>query len=119
MRMSKVAVLVAIVAVCALYVGMSRTVAAEGGGRTGEVSGTVVSVESFKAERDIIRYKLTLTTEGGEDTFIIGPYNADGYALVKTLKAGDKVRVAWLIEGRGTQKWIKSIRKVTEEGEAK
>ncbi len=107
------------IAACALYLGTAPSFAEEGSPRTGELNGTVVSVESFKAERDIIRYKLTLTTGEGEDTFIIGPYNADGYALVKTLKAGDKVRVAWLIEGRGSQKWIKSIRKIEAEGETK
>ena len=119
MSLRKAAILGVFAAACVLGVGMG-IVFAEEAHRTGELNGAVVSVESFKAERDITRYKLTLTLEDGtEDVFIIGPANAKAYATVKALKAGDKVRLSWIIEGKGTQKWIKSIRKLAEETETR
>ena len=110
MRMSKMAVVI-VAAALALGAGLSRTVAAEGEPRTGELNGTVVSVETVKAENDIVRYSLTITTEAGaKEKFTVGPGNAKAYATVKGLKADDKVRLAWVTERN--EKWIKAIRKL-------
>ena len=123
MSMKNAAVVSGMVAVCTvacvlgaftglLTGGTSRTFAAEPERHTGELNGTVVGVEAVKADNGILRLSLTITTEeGAKETFIVGPGNAQAYATVGGLKAGDKVRLAWVTEG-GDQKWIKAIRKV-------
>lgn len=110
MRMSKMAVVVVAVAVV-LGAGLSRAFAAEGERPVGELNGKVVSVETVKADNGVVRFALTITTEAGaKEKFTAGPGNADAYAVVKNLKADDKVRLAWVSEG--TEKWIKGIRKL-------
>ena len=128
MKMNRVAVVSVMVAAGAvacvfdnytgvLSAGMSRTFAAEGERQTGELNGTVVGVEAVKAENGVLRLALTMTTEGGgKDTFIVGPGNPQAYATVGGLKAGDRVRLAWVTEG-GNQKWITGIRKLEGGGE--
>jgi len=118
-RLAVVSVMVAAGAVACVFdnytgvlsAGMTRTFAAEAQRQGGELSGTVVGVEPVKAEA-VVRLALTVTTEGGEQaTFIVGPANAQAYATVGALKAGDKVRLAWVPEG-GDQKWIRVIHKL-------
>ncbi len=134
MKMNRVAVVTVMVAAgavaCAfdnytgvLNVGMSRTFAAEGERQGGELNGTVVGVESVKAQNEkAIRLVLTLTVEGGgQETFIAGPGNAQVYKTVGALKAGDRVRLGWVPGGAeiGNQKWIRVIRKLEGGGEEK
>jgi len=130
MKMNKVAVVSVMVTAGAvacvfdnytgvLSAGMSRTFAAEAERQTGELNGTVVGVEAVKADNGVLRLALTITTEeGGKETFIVGPGNPQAYATVGGLKAGDRVRLAWVMEG-GNQKWIKGIRKLEGGGEKK
>ena len=81
------------------------------GGRTGELNGVVVGVEAVRAE-GVLRLALTITTESGvQETYIVGPANAQAYALVGSLKTGENVRLAWVTEG-GTSKWIRNIRRL-------
>ena len=78
---------------------------------SGELNGVVVGVEPVKAEA-VVRLALTITTENGaKETFIVGPANAQAYATVGGLKAGEKVRLSWVTEG-GDQKWIRGIRRI-------
>lgn len=87
--------------------------------QTGELSGVVVGTEAVK-EEGVLRLALTITTEtGAKETFIVGPANQQAYATVGSLKAGEKVRLAWVTEG-GDKKWIRSIRRLEgTEGERK
>ena len=103
-------------AVLMLVVAVGVTWAAEGENpnrKAGEVSGTVVGTESVKGPEGNLLLSLTITTlEGAQQmTFVVGPGTREAYALVGSLKAGEKVRLSWVSE-TGVQKWIRSIRRL-------
>ena len=84
------------------------------GGQQGIGQGRTVAAAPVKSDHEE-RLILTITKEdGAQDTFIVGRGNQQAYALVGTLKGGEKVRLSWVTEGTNPQKWIRNIRRLEE-----
>lgn len=98
----------------ALAFATGLTWAADGGGKAGkvgEVQGTVVSVDAMKGQTGWVFKLVVTTTEGVQETFMVGPKNAQAYATAGELNAGDKVKLGWMTENV-TEKWVRQIHKI-------
>ena len=110
-----------------LKAGMNKTFAAErerpiaereDNRQAGEVSGVVMATQGVKGPEGNMLLSLTLSMEGGaEETFLVGPGSREAYAMVGSLKGGEKVRLGWNSAGGDIRKWVRSIRRVEGEPE--